>query len=129
MRKLIPLLLLSVLFWGCKKEEAGPSLVFKSGVTYTDADFVAAPGTTFTVGITASKTNDGLHLFYTESSFDGANTTQLVSRVYLVNEQKNQYSQDITITLRNTQGTERWVFAVNDDDGRITKKEIRVTVQ
>jgi hypothetical protein len=129
MRKLLLLLFIPVLLFSCKKDQKAPDLVFKTGPTYTSSDIVASPGTTIVVGCTATKTDDDLHLFYTEVAYDGSNTSALVSRTYMAADQKSTFTQDVTITLRNTPGTERWIFLVNDADGRITKKEIRVTVQ
>ncbi|HEU4719508.1 MAG TPA: hypothetical protein VFU15_16810, partial [Bacteroidia bacterium] len=88
-----------------------------------------APGSQFVVGIIADKTTDDLKLLYTEVAFDGANTTSLVSRVWLAPDERSHFERDITVTLRSQAGTERWVFNVNDANGRISKKEIRVTVQ
>lgn len=122
-------MIFTIALLSCKKDEKSPDLQFKSGGSYIAGDVVATPGSQITVGVNAYKTTDDLHLFYTEVAYDGANTQMLVSRVYLNGDQRSQYSQDITITLRSTPGTERWIFSVNDGDGRITKKEIRITVQ
>jgi hypothetical protein len=115
--------------FSCQKEKLPPALTLKTGTGYTTSDFFAAPGTSFVVGIDASQTTDELDLFYTEVGFDGANTNQLVSRIYVPSNEREHFVRDITVTLRNQVGTERWVFNINDADGRITKREIKVTVQ
>lgn len=113
----------------CKKDNTPPDLSLKTGAGYTYADLALSPGSTFTVGMVAKKGADDLNLFYTEVAFDGANTTSLVSRIYMDETERNHADHDITVTCRNQTGTERWVFDVNDGNGRISKKEIRVTVQ
>jgi hypothetical protein len=129
MRNLSITLLFLVLLVGCKKEDIGPDLQLKSGGNYTSGDIIAAPGSTLVIGINAYKTEDNLNLFYTEVAYDGANTGTLVSRVWVGESEKERYSSDVTVTLRNTVGIERWIFNINDSEGRITKKEIRVSVQ
>lgn len=128
--RLLPLLLLLLTFaTSCKKDQTPPDLYLKADSGYTSSDVVISPGSTFLVGIDAKKTTDDLNLFYTEVAYDGANTTRLISRIYVSDSQKEHYTNDVTVTTRNQPGTERWVFNINDKDGRITKKEIKVTVQ
>lgn len=129
MRNVILFLFCIVTLTCCKKDEQSPDLQFKSGGTYVTGNITASPGSQIVVGVNAYKTTNDLHLFYTEVAYDGANTNMLVSRVWLNGDERSLYSKDITITLRNQTGTERWIFNVNDGEGRITKKEIRVSVQ
>ena len=112
-----------------KKDNTPPDLNLKTGTGYTYADLTLSPGGTFVVGMIADKKVDVLNMFYTEVAFDGANTAALVSKIYMTESERKHADHDITITCRNQAGTERWVFNVNDGNGRITKKEIRVTVQ
>jgi hypothetical protein len=130
MRYPLSLLILTtlVLSGSCKKD-VPPEIRLKSGGSYTTTDIIASPGSQFTVGIDATKTADDLNLFYTEAAFDGANTAMLISRTWIAEGKRSHYTQDVTITLRNQSGTERWIFNVNDSEGRISRKEIRVTVQ
>jgi hypothetical protein len=114
---------------GCKKDNTAPALTLKTGAGYTYSDLTLAPSQTFVVGMDATSGASDLSMAYTEVAFDGANSPRLVSRLYTNASQKKHYEKDITVTTRSTPGTERWVFNINDDDGRITKKEIRVTVQ
>lgn len=113
----------------CKKEEAkSPTLVFKSGSGYTSADISVAPGTTIQVGVIADMGSDPLKLIYSEVAYDGANVDSLFTRVEVPANQQH-YEHDFIITVRNQVGTERWTFNVNDKDGRLTEKEIRIVVQ
>jgi hypothetical protein len=123
------LLLLIVLVVSCKKEDNPPGLTLKNGTGYVSGDITLAPGTSFLVQMQMTKGTDELNALYTEVAFDGANMPQLVSRIYIGPNDRDHFEKDITVTTRTTPGTERWVFNVNDADGRITKKEIRVTVQ
>lgn len=123
------LLFLLLAFSGCKKNQDPPTIELKSGSGYTSADITASPGSTIVVGVNAYKTSDDLSLFYTEVAYDGANAPTLVSRVYASENEKEHFTRDVTITLRNTIGIERWIFDINDSEGRISKKEIRIYVQ
>lgn len=129
MRTVILFLLFSISLASCKKDQTPPVLTLKTGGNYVSGNITASPGSQIVVGVNASKTTDNLNLFYTEVAYDGSNTSSLISRVWLTGDERSQYSKDITIILRNVTGTERWIFLVNDADGRITKQEIRVSVQ
>ncbi|HET6991611.1 MAG TPA: hypothetical protein VFJ43_09825 [Bacteroidia bacterium] len=123
-------LLSVVLIISCKKKDnTPPDLQFKTGTGYTSTNLTISPGGTFTVGMVANKGADDLNMFYTEVAFDGANTASLVSRIYMTESERKHAEHDITVTCRNQPGNERWIFDVNDGNGRITKKEIKVTVQ
>ncbi len=127
--RLTSLILLIVLFSACRKGDTAPTITLKSGSGYTSANVSASPGAQLLVRVVADKGTDNLELFYTEVAYDGANTNRLVSRVYLGPNDEQHYERDVTVTLRSQAGTERWIFNVNDSDGRISKTEIRVTVQ
>jgi hypothetical protein len=118
-----------LLLVSCKKDNTPPDLSLKTGAGYTYANLSLSPGATFIVGMDAKKGAVDLNMFYTEVAYDGANTTSLVSRMYMDETERNHAQRNVTITCRNQAGTERWVFDVNDGNGRISKKEIRVTVQ
>lgn len=123
------LLLIFILALSCNKDDSPPELTLKSGTGYTSGDISLPPGSTFLVRMQMTKGADDLSALYTEVAFDGANVPRLVSRVYIGPNDRTHFEKDITVTTRTTPGTERWVFNVNDADGRISKKEIRVTVQ
>lgn len=101
---------------------------FKVDPAYTYSDIHVAPGTTITVGVICDQGTDPLKLVYSEVAYDGANVDSLYTR-HVVPENTDHYEVDFTITTRNTIGTERWTFNVNDKDGRLTEKEIRIVCQ
>lgn len=113
----------------CKKDNTPPDLVLKGGAGYTNTNVTLSPGSTFVVHMQMTKGADDLSALYTEVAFDISNAPRLVSRLYIGPNDRSYFEKDITVTTRSTPGTERWVFNVNDSDGRITKKEIRITVQ
>jgi len=120
----------SLLFFcnSCAKESKSPTLTLKTGAGYTSSDFTAAPGTVIQVGVIADMGTDPLKLIYSEVAFDGANVDSLYTRVEVPSNQSH-FEHDFTITVRNQVGTERWTFNVNDKDGRLTEKEIKIVVQ
>ncbi|MDQ3109286.1 MAG: hypothetical protein M3R17_05285 [Bacteroidota bacterium] len=129
MRKIFLFLFFVLAIVSCKKDDKPPELILKSGTGYISSDVTLPPGSVFLVRMQMTKGTDELSALYTEVAFDGSNAPQLVSRNYIAPADRDHFEKDITITTRTTPGTERWVFNVNDADGRITKKEIRVTVQ
>lgn len=124
-------LLLSLIFLiaSCKKDNTPPDLQFKTGANYTYANLTLGLGGSFTVGLIANKVTDDLNLIYTEVAYDGTNSPNRIFHTYMNSSERKHAERNITITCRNQAGTERWVFNVNDADGRISKKEIKVTVQ
>jgi hypothetical protein len=122
-------LLFILLAFSCKKENNPPGLTLKNAAGYVSGDVTLPPGSSFLVRMQMTKGTDDLNALYTEVAFDGSNAPQLVSRIYIGPNDREHFEKDVTVTTRTTPGTERWVFNVNDSDGRITKKEIRVTVQ
>lgn len=123
------LFLIFALAISCNKDNSPPELTLKSGTGYTSGDISLPPGSTFLVRMQMTKGADDLSALYTEVAYDNASAPRLVSRNYIGPNDRTHFEKDITVTTRLNPGTERWVFNVNDSDGRITKKEIRVTVQ
>ena len=113
----------------CKKENNPPVLTLKSGTGYTSSDVTLPQGSSFLVRMEMTRGTDDLSALYTEVAYDGANTGRLVTRIYIGPNDRQHFEKDITVTTRNQPGTELWIFNVNDADGRITRKEIKVAVQ
>jgi hypothetical protein len=131
MMRLITLLLITALLpfvSGCTKD-VPPKIYFKTEGTYVSADLVVTPGSSFTVGSIAEKTKDELSAFYVEVAYDGSSAGRLVDRWFIHPDFRSRYEKDYVVTVRNTPGRERWIFNVNDEEGRISRREIRVTVQ
>lgn len=113
----------------CKKDDAkSPSLNFKVDASHTSTDISVAPGTTITVGVICDQGSDPMKIVYSEVAYDGANVDSLYTRLE-VPQGTTHYEVDFTITTRSQTGTERWTFNVNDKDGRLTEKEIRIVCQ
>lgn len=113
----------------CKKEDPKPpSLVLKTDSGYTAADVTVPPGTTITVGVICDEGSDSLNLIYSEVAYDGANVDSLYERYWVPADQTHS-EHDFVFTVRNQVGSERWTFNVNDNDGRLVEKEIRIIVQ
>jgi hypothetical protein len=130
MRILFTFLLSScVLFFSCNKEKAGPRIAFNTANGFVTGNIVAAPGSSFAVGLICDKTSDDLSMLYTEYAYDNANTGTIHRRYYAGPDEREHFEQNITITTRSQTGNERWIFNMTDSDGRISKLEIRVTVQ
>lgn len=112
----------------CKKEVKEPTLSFRTDAGYTSADANVAPGSTIKVGVICDAGTDPLHISYSEVAYDGANVDSLVVR-HEIPQGQNRFEVDYIFTVRNRVGTERWTFNVNDKDGRLVEKEIRIVVQ
>lgn len=126
-----PALLLSGLILvlsSCKDEEKSPTLTFRVDSSHTYTDVHVAPGTIIVVGVICDQGTDPMKLVYSEVAYDGANVDSLYSRVQ-VPDGTSHFEMDFTINTRNQVGTERWTFNVNDKDGRLTEKEIRIVCQ
>lgn len=119
---------LSFAFSSCKKEVKPPTLNFRVDATHTSTDVHVTPGTTIVVGVICEQGDDPMKLVYSEVAYDGANVDSLYTR-HEVPAGTSHYEVDFTITTRNQTGTERWTFNVNDKDGRLTEKEIRIVCQ
>ncbi len=115
-------------FSGCQKD-VPPKLSLKAEGTYVYSDITVTPGSSFTVGCIADKAKDDLSLFYVEVAYDGSSASQLVDRFFIGPDFRTRYEKDYVVNVRNISGRERWIFNVNDEEGRISRREIRVTVQ
>lgn len=122
------LLITGTFAFSCKKEALPPTMSLKTGSGYTSADVIVAPGTMITVGVIADQGTDSLNLVYTEVAYDGANVDSLYERYWVPNS-ATHVDHDFTFQVRNQVGSERWTFNVNDNDGRLIEKEIRIVVQ
>lgn len=121
--------MLGVFFTSCKKDDPQPpTLVLKTDSGYTAADVIVPPGTTIKVGVVCDQGTDSLNLIYSEVAYDGANVDSLCERYWVPNEQTHT-EYDFIFQVRNSVGSERWTFNVNDNDGRLVEKEIRIIVQ
>jgi len=133
MKKWIPSLLLAVLpvfTISCDKEpEIPPELQLKTGTGYTSQDATIAKDSTLTVGIIATKTEDDLKTYNVSVAFDGAATTTSIQNYPIPANEKSHYEKNVTFTVRNQAGTEKYYFTITDVDGNIVQEVLTFTVE
>ena len=129
---ILPKVLISViiLFIGCDKEpEIPPTLELKTGTVYTSLDATVAKDSTLTVGIIATKTEDDLKSYNVSVSYDGATSTSTIENFTISSAEKALYNKDVTFTVRNQTGIEKYFFTITDVDGNIVQKILIFTVE
>ena len=129
---ILPKVLISViiLFIGCDKEpEIPPTLELKTGTVYTSQDAIVAKDSTITVGIIATKTEDDLKTYNVSVSYDGATSTSTIENFTISSGEKALYNKDVTFTVRNQTGIEKYFFTITDVDGNIVQKILIFTVE
>lgn len=129
---ILPKLLFSVLilFISCDKEpEIPPTLELKTGTVYTSQDATIAKDSTLTVGIIATKTEDDLKTYNVSVSYDGASSTSTLENFTISSGEKALYNKDVTFTVRDQAGTEKYYFTITDVDGNIVQKILIFTVE
>jgi hypothetical protein len=129
---ILPKVLFSILilFIGCDKEpEIPPTLELKTGEGYTSQDATVAKDSTLTVGIIATKTEDDLKTYNVSVSYDGAASTSTIENFTISSGEKALYNKDVTFTVRDQAGTEKYFFTITDVDGNIVQKILTFTVE
>jgi hypothetical protein len=129
---ILPKVLFSVLilFIGCDKEpEIPPTLELKTGTEYTSQDATISKNSTLKVGIIATKTEDDLKTYNVSVSYDGASSTSTIENFTLSSGEKALYNKDVTFTVRDQTGTEKYFFTITDVDGNIVQKILTFTVE
>jgi hypothetical protein len=126
---LLPAVLLSVIFSCDKEAEIPPSLEFKTGIGYTSQDATIPKDSTLTVGIVCTKTEDDLKTYNISVAFDGASTTTSIQNYTITGAEKSLYEKDVTFTVRNQAGAEKYYFTITDVDGNIVQKILTFTVE
>lgn len=116
----------------CEKDEGKlPNISFKTGGIYTSSDATLAGGSTFTVGINASKSEeeDVLKKFNISLSIDGAAATTVYNED-LTGTSEDVYEIDFNATLGNTPGEKnKLTFTITNRDGLTNQVSLTVTVQ
>lgn len=123
----------ALLMVACKKEvdaHIPPDVqwIQTAGHTYGD-NVTAAPGDTLLVGVKATLTEDPLKSLNVSVAYDGSNSTETFYNEVLQESDYNGFSRDVQIIMRDTTGTEKWIFSIVDRDGNITQKKMNITVQ
>jgi hypothetical protein len=119
-----------ILFISCDKEpEIPPTLELKTGTVYTSQDATVAKDSTLTVGIIATKTEDDLKTYNVSVSYDGATSTSTIENFTISSGEKALYNKDVTFSVRNQTGIEKYYFTITDVDGNIVQKILIFTVE
>jgi protease II len=122
-------ILFSIIFFSCEKDEhKPPTVVFKTGGSYTSSDATIAQNTSVTFGIKATKTEDELKTLNVSYAYDAATTTTTYSTITLSDAEEKGFEKDVVITTRSQTGTEKWIFTVTDKDGNMANVSATITV-
>lgn len=114
----------------CKKDEhIPPDISFKTTAGYTSGDATVGMGENILVGIIGEKKEDDMISFNVSYAFDGASTTTTLQTISISGAAQQHFDTDVTYTVRNQAGTEKWIFTITDKDGNIAQKQIVLTVQ
>ncbi len=121
---------LSVFFWGCTKDKDkdAPKLTLKTGAGYTSTNTTIGKATYFKVGIKAEKTKNDLLVYIVDYSINGGAVYNSVNSP-VTPTGATTFETDITLVTQPVAGTEKWLFRVADTEGKLTTKEITLTVQ
>jgi hypothetical protein len=118
------------LFISCEREqEPLPTLELKTGAGYTSQNTTISKGSTLTVGILATKAENNLKTYNVSVSYDGASSTITIQNFTIPLDENTLYDKDVTFTVRNQTGTEKYYFTVVDTDGNIVQKALTFTVK
>jgi hypothetical protein len=114
----------------CEREqEPLPTLELKTIFGYTSQDAVISKGSSLTVGILATKAENNLKTYNVSVSYDGASSTITIQNFTIPLDENTLYDKDVTFTVRNQTGTEKYYFTVVDTDGNIVQKALTFTVK
>jgi hypothetical protein len=118
------------LFISCEREqEPLPTLELKTGAGYTSQNTTISKGSTLTVGILATKAENNLKTYNVSVSYDGASSTITVQSFTIPLDQNTLYNKDVTFTVRNQTGTEKYYFTIVDVDGNLIQKMLTFTIE
>lgn len=135
MKKVFHSLLLfsiSALIISCEKDEGKlPNLGFKTGGSYISTDVTQVPGSSITIGITASKAEsaDVLKKFNISKSVNGASSSSVFDKD-LTGTEGDAYNYDFVTTVDTTNGQKsKYTFTVTNRDGITNQLSLTVTTQ
>jgi hypothetical protein len=128
-QSLMPVVFLAITISCDKEPEIPPTLELKTGLGYTSEDATIARDSTLTVGIICTKTEDDLKLYNISVAYDGAATTTSIQNYTIPAAEKSLYEKDVTFTVRDQAGTEKYYFTITDVDGNIVQKILAFTVE
>ena len=114
----------------CENEqEPAASIEFKTGISYTSQDTTVLKGSSIKVGIVADKAENNLKSYNVSVAYDGASTTITVQNYTIPADENAHYDQDVTLTVRNQAGIEKYYFSIVDVDGNIVQKILTFTIE
>jgi hypothetical protein len=118
------------LFISCEREqEPLPALELKTGAGYTSQNATISKGSSLTVGILATKAENNLKTYNVSASYDGASSTITIQSFTIPLDQNILYDKDVTFTVRNQPGIEKYYFTIVDVDGNLVQKTLTFTVE
>lgn len=130
LNKLVSLSLFLLLCVSCENEKEVPATMeFKTGTGYTWQDATIDRGSQLTVGITATRADNNLKTYNVSVSFDGAFTTTTISNFTISADEKAVYDKDVSFTVRDQTGKEKYYFTIVDVDGNIVQKSLNFDVE
>jgi hypothetical protein len=130
MKRYIPLLLFLIFCVSCENEqEPAASIEFKTGTVYTSQDATISRGSSLTVGIVADKAENNLKAYNVSVSYDGALTTITVRDFTISSDENTHFDKDVSFTVRNQTGTEKYYFTIVDVDGNLVQKMLTFKIE
>jgi hypothetical protein len=133
LKTLIGTLVITLLLTACSKDNngsqsEGPKLTLKTGAGYTSSSSTIGKAASFKVGIIAEKNTADLLVYLVRYSVDGGPEMSSFDTP-ITGTDRQRFEYDINLITRNQAGTEKWIFEVSDVNGKLTRKEITLTVQ
>ena len=131
-KRILPPVIVFFLFlsMNCEREqEPLPAIELKTSAGYTSQDAVIYKGSPLTVGILATKAENNLKTYNVSASYDGASSTITIQNFTIPPDENALYDKDITFTVRNQTGKEKYYFTVVDTDGNLVQKVLIFTVE
>jgi hypothetical protein len=130
MKNWIPLLLLLLFCFSCENEqEPAASIEFKTGIGYTSQDAIISKKSSLIVGIVVDKAENNLKAYNVSVSYDGAFNTNTIQNFTISSDENTHYDKDITFTVRDQTGLEKYYFTIVDVDGNIVQKMLTFTIE
>lgn len=121
-----------ITFSSCEKDEGKlPNISFKAGGNYISSDVTKVGGSSITIGINASKSEDKdvLKKFNISRSSNGAAATTVFSKDLSGSEGDN-YNYDYSVVLDTIHSqVNQYTFTVTNRDGLTNQVSVNVTVQ
>jgi hypothetical protein len=132
LRFILPLILIMFIA-GCEDEEdenETPAVIeFKTGEQYISEDASVSKGAVITVGIVADKGENNFKRYNVSVAYDNAVTTKTVQEFRISDDENVHYEKDVTISVRNQAGKEKFYFTISDTEGNLVQKAVTLAVE